>query len=534
MKRLIGILLITLFAVTGCKKFLTTKPVDFVDPEGNFQTESQLMSALAGVYDVLGQNRLRLYANEMYTSLNASNDLSFYGRSSQTTGPEVYNFDFTDNVINDTWQALYTGIERANNLIAYINVSKSISETDRNAILGETFFLRGYYYFLLVSNFGDVPMRLEPTTLTGVPSVDVPRTKSADVYNQILNDMSDGYNLVYPATHFGDASRINKSIVNGIRARVALTMAGYPLQDTKMYDSAMVWSKAVIDSKLHNLKPDYSQVFIDELQKTYDATNRNILWEAQFFGNSAQIYQEEGRLGNTNGIQFVNVAKQADSGYSYGFIYATRKLYQLYKNGDLRRDWAIAPYKYNNAGDRVANGSFLYDRNVGKWRRSYEQPSPKDKNFTGTNFPILRYSDVLLMYAEAANAVNNAPSGEAYEAFNQVRRRAFGFPIDVPNPISDLSFGLDKTSFQNEIIDERARELCFESLRRADLIRWGIWQQTMRETSIRMHNELDGNTTWSYATLGADNAASSDRYLLYPIPSSERSVNKTITQNPGY
>lgn len=530
MKRLYCITFILLVVTTGCKKFLSTTPSDFVAPASNYSSESQLLDALAGVYDILGKNRLDLYANDFYTKFYACTDLSFYQRSSQTTGPEVYNFDGTDATVNDTWDALYTGIERANNLIYYINVPKSVDSTERNAILGEALFLRGYYYFLLVSNFGAVPLRLEPTTVTGANTVYVPRTPANKIYAQIIKDMTKAVGLCYPATQFSDASRVSQTTVEGILARVCLTMAGHPLMDTAMYAQALMWAEKVQQSGLHTLNPSYSQIFINELQKKPDQY-RSVLWEAAFEGNNTGIYQEEGRLGNTNGITYT-ASNFADTGYSYGFIDATAKLYKLYSQGDLRRDWAIAPYYYKGT-NRVDRGNLLYDRNCGKWRRSYELALPKNKNFNGTNFPILRYADVLLMLAESENQVNG-PDAVAYNALNEVRRRAYGLPLDVPSAVADLQPGLSKEEFQDSLEDERARELCFECLRRPDLIRWGIFTQTMHDESVQMQKDLGGNASWSYASLGATNAASSSRYLLYPIPSSETSVNPDATQNPGY
>ncbi len=533
MKRLYCIIFILLVGATGCKKFLSTMPSDFVAPASNYSTESQLLSALAGVYDVLGLGRQNLYSNDWIAKFYTCTDLSFYDRSAQTTGPEVYNFDGTDATVNGTWDALYTGIERANNLIYYINAPKAIDSTERNAILGEALFLRGYYYFLLVSNFGAVPLRLEPTTVTGAGTVHVPRTPINAVYAQIIKDMTEAAGLCYPAAKFSDVSRVSQTAVEGILARVCLTMAGHPLMDTPMYSQALMWARKVQQSGLHTLNPNYSQIFINELQKTPDPY-RSVLWEAAFNGNNSNnVYQEEGRMGNVNGIAYT-ASNFADTGYSYGFVNATAKLYNLYGPGDLRRDWAIAPYHYSGT-KRVyfTNADILYARNEGKWRRSYELPLPKNKNFNGTNFSILRYADVLLMLAEAENQVNG-PDQTAYNAINKVRRRAYGLPTDVPSPVADLQPGLSQDEFQQAIEDERARELCFECLRRPDLIRWGIFTSTMRQEALQMQQDLGGNASWSYASLGATNAASSSRYLLYPIPSSETSVNPDATQNPGY
>ncbi|MEO9021424.1 MAG: RagB/SusD family nutrient uptake outer membrane protein [Ginsengibacter sp.] len=521
-------LLIIVGSITSCKKFLDTKPLSFAAPEANYATEAQLLQALAGVYDILGYQRSGLYADNFFSKLGATTDEGFYARPSGVPLCATYTFDYTEPIIDQTWQALYVGIERANNLIYYINTPASMDPVERNAILGEAEFMRGYYYFLLVSNYGDVPMRLDPTTITGATTNNVPRVDSKDVYAQILKDMTDAEAKCYPATHFGYSSRVSQTTVEGILARVCLTMAGYPLLDKSKYADALKWATKVQQSGIHSLNPSYSQIFINEAQDIYDI--KEAMWEADFNGNDLTTTLETGRLGNTNGISCSNT----DTGYSYGFINATKKLYGLYGDGDLRRDWAIADYGYGgNPFGRVNKGTLIYDRNCGKWRRSYELLTPKSKNNTGQNFPILRYADVLLMLAEADNQVNNGPSANAYEAFNEVRRRAYGFDVNTPNDLCDLTPGLSVTQFQDSIQDERARELCFETQRRPDLIRWGIWTQTMSALANQISTDLGANAL-KYAAIPAANAASSPKFLLYPIPASEMNVNKAATQNPGY
>ncbi len=522
------IILLMVGSITSCEKALNTKPLSFAAPEANYATASQLTQALAGVYDVLGMAREQLYANKLFNQLGACTDEGFYARNTQVTGTEVYNFDYTNVNVDQTWQTLYMGVERANNLIYYINTPKGMDPAERDAILGEAKFLRGYYYFLLVSKFSDVPLRLEPTTITGASKADVVRTPAKEIYAQILSDMTDAEAKCYPATKFNHSSRVSKTTVQGVLARVCLTMAGYPLRDQTKYQEALTWANKVQQSGIHSLNPSYSQIFINEAQDIYDI--KEAMWEADFIGNDLNTTQEQGRVGNTNGIQYT---ANNDTGYSYAFVNTTKKLYDLYEAGDLRRDWAIAPYGYSGI-NRVNKGALIYDRNCGKWRRSYETLTPKSKNNTGINFPILRYADVLLMSAEADNEVNNGPSAAAYEAVNKVRRRGFGFPVNTPNATSDLAAGLSKAQFLQVIQDERARELCFETQRRPDLIRWGIWTQTMSALANQMITDVGNNATWKYSSLGATNAASSPKYLLYPIPASETSVNKAATQNPGY
>ena len=533
MKRIhyFSILFLLAAGLFSCKKFLTTAPADFATPVANYSTPKQLLNALAGVYDVLGADTRDMYADKLYNQLGACTDEGFYARASMVSGPQVYNFDYTNPEIASLWASCYRGIERANNLIANINVPTNMDDAERQAILGEAMFLRGFFYFTLVSRWGDVPLRLEPTTVTGASSINVPATPAKEVYAQVLKDMTEAIDKCRPADFFNYSSRVSKTTVQGILARVTLTMAGYPLLDKSKYTEALHWANEVKNSGLHSLNPSYSQIFINQSSDIYDI--KESMWEADFSGNGLDIYKEEGRVGNTVGIAY-SASNHPDTGYSYGFINATAKLYNLYGEGDLRRDWAISPYRYSGT-ERQLRGSLIYDRNCGKWRRTEEEHTPKNLNYTPENFPILRYADVLLMLAEADNQVNGpAPSNAAYDAINQVRRRAYGLPVNIPNATADLTPGLNREQFQLAIEDERARELCYETLRRPDLIRWGKWTQTMAALAAQMQTDLASQPSLKYALLGPTNAASSPKYLLYPIPSSEISVNKAISQNPGY
>lgn len=145
----------------------------------------------------------------------------------------------------------------------------------------------------------------------------------------------------------------------------------------------------------------------------------------------------------------------------------------------------------------------------------------KHKNYTPENYPVLRYSDVLLMQAEAENEANNGPTDKAYKAINTVRERA---------GLEALK-NLDYATFQQEVRDERARELCFESLRKYDLVRWGIYVDAI-------HNKLGAATAtkrWDPGNnfLGAAAYANNttDKHQFLPIPSRELSVNTKLEQN---
>jgi starch-binding outer membrane protein, SusD/RagB family len=531
MKRYFLLLLLVALTGSSCNKFLETKPTDFLSPEYYYNSEENVLKALAGVYQPLGTTSM--YGDAMFFQLGANTDEYFRSVASSTTGVWVYNYDYTEPFINAFWTQIYQGIERANLLIANIDLAE-MDTTTRNTILGEALFLRGYYYFLLVTNFGDVPLRITPTPSPG--DISKRRASVKEVYDQILKDMTTAEPLMATSTSFGHASRASKTVAEGILARVCLTMAGYPLLDQSKYQEALAWAKKVQESGEHYLvtaptKPDvdnnsgFSQVFVNMMQDIYDV--HESMWEAEEKGNRADGYTSNGRVGNDIGIGYT-ANNYADSGYCYGSVRIMARLYNLYGTGDLRRDWAVGPFSYTSGKRSYFSASQIYNRNPAKWRRTYELLTPKDKNFTPGNFPILRYSDVLLMLAEAENQVNG-PTQAAYDAINQVRRRGYGKPLSTPDVTTDVPAGLSKSDFQSFIQDERSRELCFETLRRPDLIRWGIFVQTMNDVGAEI--KANGGT-YSYGSLAGLNVT--QKHLLFPIPSSEMSVNKLATQNPGW
>ena len=541
MKKIYYVLAIAVFSFVSCEDFLNTEPINKVSIKQYYTDEKGLTEALAGVYDPLGSDAL--YGQNVFVGYNACTDEGYLARSSQTTEVQqlaVNNINPTNSEIANLWAACYTGINRANDLIANINLP-AMDNNKRDVILGEALFLRGYYNFLLVTNFGDIPMKLTPTTNPN--DVYTPATPAKDVYDQILKDMTAAEAKVATSTSYGYSSRVSKTVVQGILARVCLQMAGFPLNDTGKYADALAWSKKVKESGEHALNTSfnaalnvttgtvrftnnaYSQIFINAVQDIYDI--KESMWEIEFKGDRTDGYLETGRLGISNGITMTSVTFTPTIGYAYGFIRGTARLYKAYKTGDLRRDWALTTFTYNNStGAKVAITSTTgYGRDCGKWRREFDPNTNKNKNFGNTNFPVLRYADVLLMFAESENQVNG-PTTAAYEAVNQVRRRGFGLNINVASSVADLPAGLSKTDFQLAIENERMLELCFEGTRHMDLIRWGKYVSTMNFIG----NEIATNGgNQAYGGLGGKNVT--QRNLLYPIPSLELSINNELKQN---
>lgn len=553
MKKISIMLVLVAMITSSCEDFLNTVPDDKIGAEQYYADEKGITAGLFGVYDVLQS----FYGTTMYKHLEVCTDEGYYNENNTNgkQGVKAYFFDSTDPNVTGLWNNLYTGIQRANDVIAHIN-SPSMDEANRQVVLGEALFLRGYFYFMLVSRWGDVPLRLEPTT--SPIKIDKARTPAAEVYAQILKDLKEA-EVKVREKKWNHASRVSKTVVQGFIARVYLQMAGYPLMDTDKYKDALVYSQKVIDSQERALTvtyrddPKYTdvytpasstapvpapypnnayrQIFINVAEGTYD-TNES-MWECEFGGNGIDGWSEQGGIGCQNGIGYGN----AKFGYSYGYVKATGRLYKIYGQGDLRRDWAMNTFTYADVKGvtfkrPLANPNQPYDRFVSKWRREFEVTSPRPQESTSINFSILRYADVLLMNAEAENQVNG-PTTKAYDAVNQVRRRGYGLPIDASNSVADLTPGLDKAGFQRAIQDERMRELCFELTRRSDLIRWyGLDFPAYMNSIGKEISENTENTGVRFGGVGGMNVT--QRHLLYPIPSIEMFTNALAKQNPGW
>jgi hypothetical protein len=231
-------------SMSSCSKFLDTEPQDFLVPGNFYKTEEQLNFALAATYSPLGEQSL---FGGRIVRIGMDADDGFYDRSTDIYGASSYNVATADPDVKSWWSTCYRGINRANLLLA--NIQKpTMDETARKVIEGEARFLRGFYYFLLVSNFGDVPLLLTPTE--NLESTAVPRTPLKDVYAQIIADLEFAEANVKTAQALGFGGRANKSAARGLLARVNLFMAGFPLKDESRYLEAHKWAKMIIDDAI--------------------------------------------------------------------------------------------------------------------------------------------------------------------------------------------------------------------------------------------------------------------------------------------
>jgi hypothetical protein len=613
-------------SLVSCEKMLDKTPEDSVSTANFFTKETDAILALNGVFDVYTDRNV--WYGGSYKDRSIAGD-DFFTILSAFPGNLLHNTSNAD--LTNLWRVCFTAIERANVLLA--NLDKIPMDAAKKEIIrGQALFLRAHTMFFLVDNWGGIPINIEPTT--GPNDVSRARKPVKEVYDQIMKDLLEAEKRA-PTTAtpgYGGAGYIAKTTVQGILARVCLTMAGNPLNDVSKYAEAREWCLKVVNSGEHRLNPDYTDIFIKLASDQFDA--KEVMWELDFV--SGTVTAETGQIGYLAGIGGGNLPFSVNSTAQ---THATRLLYLSYEPGngaangyngilpspDIRRDWCIAPFVYNGAnpgtGVKTIKASPInIDRDDGKYRTKYEVTKITQR--TGINFPMLRYSDVLLMLAEAENYVNG-PTALAYDCVNQVRRRGYGYGIrgrgvrnfivnnggagyttaptvtisggggitqaqatatvsggritavaatsftdtytDMPTfnagsfytspPTitfsggggtgatvtavlvdADLTLGQTKDQFLKSIQDERFREFTSECIRHHDLIRWGIFKDRLIEVRDEVQNPLYTSSTNSGWRTTLDNMATKfhDRFLLYPIPAEELSLNPLMTQNPGW
>ncbi|MDR6781982.1 RagB/SusD family nutrient uptake outer membrane protein [Pedobacter africanus] len=489
MKTMLAIMVVAIL-FSSCKKYLASEEPDSRFPEKYvFSSVPTTKSAVMGVYQVLalvfnGSNipfRFPLDTDEGMFN-NGTPGVS----DNSITDITKYNVSPTNIQLPILYDQLYVGIERANNCIKNIPSSdlyKNGSATQKaelERLLGEALTLRALFYFELIKVWGDVPAPF-------VPSIDqeniaLPRTDRQEIYDQVLKDLELSATLV-PWRGDGVASvideRITKGAVKGLRARLALHAGGYSLRKGgKMERTAEylkyyeICKKECLDimqnRQKHTLNPSFQAVFKDNILKYKIEQYGEVMFEA-----GMGIEAQEGNLGFMDGPKIIPIGFTAIRGN--GVIRILPSYFYAFDPLDTRRDVTIAPYQID-LNTMIVTPNAVWAN--GKFRLDWLNPLPSSQAIRwGINQPILRYSDVLLMFAEADNELNNGPTAEAKSAFEEVRRRAFKG--------SESQIGItpsSKEAFFTAIVNERFLEFGCEGIRKYDLIRWNMLWTKIQET----------------------------------------------------
>lgn len=493
--RSLSIGLIAVVALTSCKKYLDVDSVSNVDQQVLFNSVSYSESALVGVYNrLMGDNgygsRISLLYPMAADDFKTSGDYNPLDRR----GLSGYGASPDNTELDAPFRQLYDGIERANICIKYIPLSPKYTsgtpaeQTKMRKLYGEALTLRAQFYYELIRNWGDVPAQFEPSA--DIIDLYLPKTDRDEIYDRLLEDLKLAATLVPWRSESGDPStRVTKSVVKGLRARLALARGGYSLRrqpqqmlrrdDYKtFYQIALQETGDIIDSKEHDLNPSFENLFRTLHGTRMDPTNEWIFEVGAYGGNS----RTDSKLGYGNGIRI-----NANSSYGTangGVVAIPTYFYAFDSIGDSRRDVTLAYYEID-ASDRklLTNATDMRD---GKFRKNWTSINGTNQNL-GINWPLLRYADVLLMYAEADNEMNNGPSAKAIAAFEKVRRRAFaGYEGRMGTTPTT------KDGFFKALVKERLLEFGGEGIRKYDLIRWNLLATVIDETRANLRDFMNG------------------------------------------
>ncbi|WP_018479501.1 RagB/SusD family nutrient uptake outer membrane protein [Pontibacter roseus] len=474
---------------TSCENYLDVENPSTISQEAVFTSVAYTNSAVIGIYNkLMGDNSYGSRISTLYP--NAADDFRVGGAYNPLDRRGISGFGVhPDNTeLYRPFLELYSGIERANIAIKYIpasNLYTNGSESEKAAmrkLYGEALTLRAIFYHELIRNWGDVPAQFEPSA--DIPDLNLPKTDRDVIYDRLLEDLRVASELVPWKSESGDPStRISKGAVKGLRARIALARGGYSLRSEtrtmerrgnhlEFYQIARDETWDIMQSGQHGLNPSYENVFRGLHTTSTDPTGER-MFEAGAYGGNART---DSKLGYSNGLR---IDASSSYGQANGQLEAIPTyFYEFDPVGDSRRDVTLAYFSINKEDQiDLATANLMRD---GKFRKYWTGISGTNQTL-GINWPILRFADVLLMFAEAENELKGGPTAEAVAAYEAVRRRAFAGHEDKMGTTPT-----DKQSFFNAVAKERLLEFGGEGIRKYDLIRWNLLQNMVQETRANL------------------------------------------------
>lgn len=503
MKLTIRQIILSTVSVTGlltlgsCKKYLDADSNSTLTQEAVFSSVSNSNSAVVGAYAMLiGDNgygsRIATLFPQSADDMKTSGDYNQYDRR----GISTYGAAADNTDLINPFSQLFRGIERANLCIKYIPASALYTsgtadqKTTLRKLYGEALTLRAQFYLEALRNWGDLPAQLIPAS--DLKDVYLPKTDRDSIYDVLLNDLKIAAELVPWRSLSPDQNlRITKAYVKGLRARIALTRGGYELRSNShknerksdyktMYQIAYDECKEIMaHPEEHSLNPVYENIFKTLHGATRYDDAHEIIFEVGAFGGNAST---DSKLGYYNGLRHNTSSKFGGGGGGINIL--PTYFYEFDSIGDCRRDVTINAFEIDASSQKILNtGATMTD---GKFRRSWTSITGTSQNLA-INWPILRFSDILLMFAEADNEINHGPSAAAIAAYEKVRKRAFvGYESRMGTTPTDYD------GFFKAVAQERLLEFGGEGIRKYDLIRWNMLGSKLTETKNKLRDFMNG------------------------------------------
>jgi hypothetical protein len=488
--------IVSIWVLSGCAKFLQEDPKSLIASTNFYKTNADAISAINGAYTAM---RPDVTAAFHVTWINeVTSDDGTLGGTALGERLELSNQVYTAQhlFIQGVWNVAYNVINRANSVLANVD-SAFVSPSLCRRLYGEARFLRAFYYFRLVRLYGDVPLLLEPSSSSNLYP---PRTDVKEIYEQIIKDLQYAeVNLDEKYAHNDplNGGRATMGAAKALLGHVYVTMAGYPVYDTGKWQAAADKLNEVISERSR-----YGYEFMPVYKDIFDRAKRN--------SNTELIFYYPG----TSGVAAALLAYTRMQYWYWSFrtVIPTKEVTNsLYEPEDQRR--------FVNMGKKVgstlqpitnASGAVVIAK--------YAGPALTNNADSDHDFPAMRYSDVLLLYAESLVELGGSSNLSAAAAIiNQIRSAHGGSALPA------LSY-TDQQDLREKLRVERRRELLFENHRRYDLIRWGIFVHTLKASMANEHNRPVEE--YNYIN---------DNMLLLPLPYNDFIANPNLRpQNPGY
>lgn len=524
------------FAIVGIGAIILTSCSDFLDQtspsemtgDAVFNSTTYTQQALNKVYAGLTKDETYVQSVPIHFGMNSDIELvdglgATNSNSNNERGTCNYNPQLSWSKLNNNWKGMYEAIENANIVVEGIEGSALIAEgnASRSKMLmfkGEALTLRAMLYLDLIRTYGDVPMKFETTNTDG-SNIYLGKTDRDVIMERLITDLEEaiGY-LPWAGTSGYTTEKMTKGFAHGLLARIAMTYAGYSIRESsksgyenmpdcdatyptqrpgtekrrELYTLAVKHLDAIIASGYHKLNPSYENEWYLLNQLTLDQTYQENLYEV------AHGVSFSGEMGYTIGVRINGkTTYYGAKGNSSSKVKVTAPFFWSFNKNDQRRDLTFANFDIREGDNgntiETMQGNSPFGIYLAKWdpRKMTDKwlnaaRASADKVATGINNVIMRYSDVLLLYAEVLNELQGADAVgptcglSARKAFEEVRSRAFAetHKAEAISYVNSLSSG---DEFFNALVDERAWEFAGEAIRKWDLIRWGLLSQKIEE-----------------------------------------------------
>ncbi|WP_341839894.1 RagB/SusD family nutrient uptake outer membrane protein [Chitinophaga caseinilytica] len=473
-----------LIGLSACSS-LDERPQSQLVTQEFYKDGAQADAAVVATYRKLYETGQSLYNSLFQIGVEMATDDYEAGpraRNAHVRAISGLTHDASNDRMEQLWRQSYDAINAANiaiDRIALVPEGK-ITAVLRERLINEAKFLRALHYFNLVRWFGDVPIVLHEPKDLSPEALYVAKSPQAEVYNQIIADLSSAENLPAPGQYGkNDVGRATSGAAKSLLSKVYLTQ-----QD---WAKAAAKSKEVIDANWYGLFDDFADVF-----NTPSKNGKEHIFSAQFLGNAGYQGNSLASRSAPNEVPGIN-GDYADALHKQG------KLYESFSDGDTRKAVTFITTMVSPTDGKTYN----FDPHFHKY---YDPAVIGNQGQSSKNLPIIRYAEVLLIHAEAVNELNG-PTAAAYEAIDKVRLRAH-----VPK-LADVAPSLSAADFRDSVFQERRKELVYEYQRWFDLVRRGpdYYVKTLR---------------------AAGKTLAAPRHIRFPTPQRELNLNPKLRQDP--